>query len=160
MKKLRLLKSILIRTHTTQILLSYLLFLLADALVIQLADPHINTYRDALWYCYAVVSTAGFGDIVVTTLIAKTASVLLTIYSLIVIALVTGVIVNSYNQLIQIQQKETLAAFVDKLQRLPELSQEELTIMSERAKLFLDEKNNSIFKKTKKNQGHENEKSD
>ena len=49
MKKLRLLKSILIRTHTTQILLSYLLFLLADALVIQLADPHINTYRDALW---------------------------------------------------------------------------------------------------------------
>ena len=107
-----------------------------------------------------MVSTAGFGDIVVTTLIAKTASVLLTIYSLIVIALVTGVIVNYYNQLIQIQQKETLAAFVDKLQRLPELSQEELTIMSERAKLFLDEKNNSIFKKTKKNQGHENEKSD
>jgi voltage-gated potassium channel len=146
MKKLRVLKSILIRTHATQILLSYLLFLLADALVIQLAEPHIHTYRDALWYCYAVISTVGFGDIVVTTLIAKTASVLLTIYSIIVIALVTGVIVNYYNQLIQIRQKETLAAFIDKLQRLPELSQEELTIMSERAKLFLGEKNEKTEK--------------
>ncbi len=138
MKKLRILKSILVRTHTTQILFSYLLFILADALVIQLAEPQIHTYGDALWYCYAVLSTAGFGDIVVSTLIGKIASVLLTVYSLVAIALITGVIVNYYNQIIQIRQKETLAAFIDKLEHLPQLSREELAEMSEKAKQFFD----------------------
>lgn len=141
MKKLRILKSILVRTHTTQILFSYLLFLFADALVIQLVEPRIHSYSDALWYCYAVISTAGFGDIVVSTPIGKFLSVLLTIYSLIVIALVTGVIVNYYNQLIQIRQKETIAAFIDKLEHLPELSPEELAAMSEKARLFFNKKN-------------------
>ncbi len=142
MKKLRILKSILVRTHATQILFSYLLFVLADALVIQLAEPQIHSYRDALWYCYAVISTTGFGDVVVSTPIGKIISIFLTIYSLIVIALVTGVIVNYYNQLIQIQQKETIVAFIDKLEHLPELSQEELAAMSEKAKLFFNEKTN------------------
>jgi len=140
MKKLRILKSILVRTHTTQILFSFLLFIFADALVIQLAEPQIQSYRDALWYCYAVISTAGFGDIVVSTLIGKIASVLLTVYALVAIAIITGVIVNYYNQIIQIRQKETIAAFIDKLEILPKLSQEELAEMSEKAKLFFDKK--------------------
>lgn len=140
MKKLRILKSILVRTHTTQILFSYLLFILVDALVIQLAEPQIHTYSDALWYCYAVISTAGFGDIVVSTLFGKIASVLLTVYSLVAIALITGVIVNYYNQIIQIRQKETLTAFIDRLEHLPQLSREELAEMSEKAKRFFDKK--------------------
>ncbi len=140
MKKLRILKSILVRTHTTQILSSYLLFIFVVALVIQLVEPQIHAYGDALWYCYAVISTAGFGDIVVSTLIGKIASVLLTVYSLIVIALITGVIVNYYNQIIQVRQKETLAAFIDKLERLPELSREELAEMSEKVNQFMDKK--------------------
>lgn len=106
--------------------------------MIQLAEPKINTYLDALWYCYAVISTAGFGDIVTITLIGKIASVLLTIYSLFVIAIATGVVVNFHGQLIQIRQKETVAAFADKMQHLPELSQEELQELSEKVKLFLD----------------------
>ena len=60
----------------------------------------------------------------------------MTAYSIVVIALVTGVIVNYYNQLIQIRQKDTLAAFTDRLQRLPELSKEELEEMSANAKEF------------------------
>ena len=140
MKQLRVLRSVLIRTHANKILFSYIIFLLLDALVIMAADPAIASYGDALWYCYAVISTAGFGDIVVTSVIGKIASVLLTVYSVLVIALVTGVIVNFYNQLIQIRQKETLSAFVDRMQRLPELSREELMEMSERAKQFAEQK--------------------
>lgn len=138
MKRLRILNFILRRTHTYPILFTYLIFLLADALVILLVEPDINTYGDALWYCYAVLSTAGFGDIVATTFIGKAASVLLTVYSLLVIAIVTGVVVNFHSQLIQIRQKETLAAFVDKLEHLPELSLDELKEISERVKLFSD----------------------
>lgn len=140
MTRLRILKSILVRTHADKILLTYLVFIGIAALLIQMLEPEINRFVDALWYCYAVISTAGFGDIVVTTFPAKVISVVLTVYSIIVIALVTGVIVNYYNQLIQIRQKNTLASFVDRIQRLPELSREELEEMSVNAKQFFQDK--------------------
>lgn len=138
MKRLRILKNVLVRTRTSKILLSYIIFVLIDALVIMLADPEITNYGDALWYCYAVISTIGFGDVIVTSVIAKVCSVLLTVYSILVIALITGVVVNFYNQLLQVQQKETISAFADRLQRLPELSKEELKEISDNAKKFMD----------------------
>lgn len=137
MKKLHILKNVLVRTHADKILSTYLIFVLLSALVIRVIEPGISSLPAALWYCYAVISTAGFGDVVVTTYIGKLISVILTVYSLLVIALVTGVIVNYYNQLIQIRQKETLAAFTDKLQRLPELSKEELEEISRNARQYL-----------------------
>lgn len=142
MKRLRILNSILKRTHTYPIIFSYLVFVLADALVIQIVEPDIHSYADALWYCYAVLSTAGFGDIVAATFIGKTASVLLTVFSLFVIAIATGVVVNFHSQLIQIRQKDTIAAFIDKLERLPELSKEELEELSKKAIHFRDEMKN------------------
>lgn len=140
MTRLRILKSILVRTHADKILLTYLVFIAVAALLIQVLEPGIDRFMDALWYCYAVISTAGFGDIVVTTFPAKVISMVLTVYSIIVIALVTGVIVNYYNQLIQIRQKNTLASFVDRIQRLPELSKEELEEMSANARSFFQDK--------------------
>ena len=90
--------------------------------MIQLVEPDINRYGDALWYCYAVISTAGFGDVVAVTYIGKMCSVLLTIYSIFVVAIATGVVVNFYTQMVELQRKETLAMFMDQLERLPELS--------------------------------------
>lgn len=136
MKKLRVLKTILIRTHAADMLAGYLVFVLAAALVIQMAEPEIYNYGKALWYCYAVISTTGFGDVIVTTGIAKAVSVLLTVYSLFVIAIVTGVVVSYYNQIIQLQQEETIAGFMDRLEKLPELSEEELKELSLKASYF------------------------
>ena len=81
MKKLKLLWMILKRTKATQILSGYIVFLFVSAAIIQLVEPDINHYGDALWYCYAVLSTAGFGDIVAITFIGKLVSVLVTIYT-------------------------------------------------------------------------------
>ncbi|WP_448864432.1 ion channel [Dorea sp.] len=136
MKKLRILWGILKHTHADRILLGFVLFLLVDAAVIQIVEPDINRYGDALWYCYAVISTAGFGDIVAVTFIGKACSVLLTIYTLFVVAIVTGVVVNFYTQLVELQRKETLAAFMDKLERLPELSKDELETISRNIKRY------------------------
>ncbi len=137
MKKLKILRTVLVRTRAMELLISYLLFFFLSALIVTLAEPEIHSYGQGLWYCYAVMSTVGFGDLVAVTLLGRLVSVLLTLYSLVIIALVTGVIVNFYSQLIQLRQKESLAAFADKLQRLPELSREELEVMSEQAKQFL-----------------------
>lgn len=136
MKRLKLLWMILKRTKATQIILGFVLFIFANAAVIQLVEPNINRYGDALWYCYAVISTAGFGDFVTVTFIGKIYSVLLTIYAIFVIAIVTGVVVNFYTQMVEMQRKETLIMFMDKLERLPELSKEELESISRKVREF------------------------
>lgn len=119
MKRLKILWVILKRTRADRILSTFVLFLLAAAAVIQLVEPDINRYGEALWYCYAVISTAGFGDVVAVTFLGKVCSVLLTIYSLFVVAIVTGVVVNFYSQMVEMQSRETLTMFMDKLERLP-----------------------------------------
>ena len=127
---------ILKRTKATQILSGYIVFLFASAAIIQLVEPDINRYGDALWYCYAVLSTAGFGDIVAMTFVGKLVSVLVTIYTIFVVAIVTGVVVNYYGQIVEMQRRETAMMFLDKLERLPELSKEELEDISKRVKKF------------------------
>ena len=126
------------RTKAHRILIAYVLFVLISALAIVILDPQIDRYGDALWYCYAVISTAGFGDVVATTMLTKIISLLVTIYSTLVIAIVTGVVVNYYTEVIDIQKKETFTAFVDKLEHLETMSKEELRQMSQQAKKFKD----------------------
>ena len=125
---------ILKRTKATQILSGYIVFLFVSAAIIQLVEPDINRYGDALWYCYAVLSTAGFGDIVAMTFVGKLVSVLVTIYTIFVVAIVTGVVVNYYGQIVEMQRRETAMMFLDKLERLPELSKEELEDISKKGK--------------------------
>ncbi len=136
MKKLRILRDILRQTNSDKFLISYVLFVLADALVIWLVEPGIKGYFDALWFCYEVVSTTGFGELVVATAIGRIASVLLTVYSLLVIAIITGIVTNFYIQIMQRRQNGTLANFRDRLEHLPELSREELATLSEEVKNF------------------------
>lgn len=134
MKKLRILKSVLQKTKADKIIFGFLAFLFACAFIILLVEPDITRYGDALWYCYAVFSTIGFGDIVATAFVTKVISVLITIYALFAIAVVTGVIVSFYNSCVEAQFKESKEIFLDKLQRLPELSKEELEEMAKKAK--------------------------
>ena len=138
MKRLRVLRNILVRTKTDKILIAYVVFVLLSALLIVLFDPAITSYADALWYCYAVISTAGFGDVVATTFVSKILSLLVTMYSTIVIAIVTGVVVNFHTQIIEMQQKETITAFMDKLEHLENMSKEELKEISAKVKKFND----------------------
>ena len=134
--RLKLLGNILRHTGADRVLLSFTGFVFVDAALIWLFEPTIKTYGGALWYCYAVISTAGFGDVVVTSLIAKILSVVLTIYALLALAILTGVVVNFYNQVIEIRDKETIRSFMDQMERLPELAQEELETLSGQVKRF------------------------
>lgn len=138
MKRLKILNFIMKRTHMYPIIISYLAFVFLDALLILLVEPGITSYGDALWYCYVVMATVGFGDIVAVTFVGRIASVLITIYALFVFAMATGVVVNFHSQLIEIQQKNTLAAVANKLDLLPEMSKEELQDVADKVKQVLN----------------------
>ena len=134
MKKLRILRMVLHKTRADRLVLSFLAFLLVTAAVLWAVEPNIPTYRDALWYCYAVISTAGFGDLVAVTFVGRICSVLVTIYAIFVVGIVTGVVVSYFQQSVQIQFEDSKVAFLDKLERLPELSKEELEEMAAKAR--------------------------
>ena len=134
MRKLRILRRILKQTGADTILSGFAAFYAACAVIIWLREPQISTLGDALWYCYAVITTIGFGDVVVTTLLAKVISVVLSIYSVLVIAIVTGVVVNFFNQIVQLKHSETLTAILDRLEHLSEMSGDELEELSEKVK--------------------------
>ncbi|MBQ8828169.1 MAG: two pore domain potassium channel family protein [Clostridia bacterium] len=134
MKKLRILKSVLKYTHADKIVIGFAVFVFISALIIMLFEPGINTYSDALWYCYAVITTIGFGDIIAVTFASRIISLLLSIYSIVVIAIATGVVVSYYNKTIQIKYNESKELILNKLENLHKLSKEELKELSDNVK--------------------------
>lgn len=131
MRRLRILNRILKQTGADRLLYGFVVFYILCAAVIWLCEPGIQTMGDALWYCYAVITTVGFGDVLVTTPLARIISVILSIYAILVIAIVTGVVVNFFNQIVELRQSETMMSMLDKLEHLPEMSGSELEEISQ-----------------------------
>ena len=134
MKKLRILRMVLHKTKADRLVLSFVGFLLVTAAVVWAAEPSIPTYGDALWFCYAVLSTSGFGDFTAVTFVGRICAVLVSIYAIFVIGIVTGVVVSYFQQSVQVQFEDSKMAFLDKLERLPELFKEELEAMAAKAR--------------------------
>ena len=63
-----------------------------------MVEPNITTFWDAMWYCFAVVTTIGFGDLYAITPLGRILTVVLGIYGIVVVAIMTSVIVNFYNE--------------------------------------------------------------
>ena len=93
-----LLRQILLKTYAGEILLGLVVLVLASSLVLSLVEPGMQNYEDALWYCFAVITTIGFGDLKAVTLLGRILSVVIGIYGIIVVALLTSIIVNFYNE--------------------------------------------------------------
>ena len=134
LKNFRVLRRIMKETHATKVWYTFLIFFFICAVLIWLLEPDIETYGKALWYCYAVVTTIGFGDLIVHSFISKIISVALSIYAAGVIAIMTAVVVNYFNHLVELRRKESLTALIEKLKILPELPKEELEELSEHFK--------------------------
>ena len=97
--KLNILMNIIRETYVMEILLGLLLMIIACSSIMSTLEPNMENYGDALWYCFALVTTIGFGDISATTLVGRVLSVFLGIYGIVVVAIITSVIVNFYGEM-------------------------------------------------------------
>lgn len=127
---------VLKRTGTLKIFSGYLLFLCGAAAVLTVLEPGIKTFGDGVWYCFVAATTIGFGDICVVTRLGRVITVLVAVYGILMTAMVPGVVVSYYMEYLKIREKETISIFLEKLERLPELSKEELEELSRRVKRF------------------------
>ena len=73
-----------------------------------MTEPAIETFGDGLWYSFSVVTTIGFGDKVVVSTISRILSVILGIYGLLVVAVITSIIVNFYNETKDKEEKKAI----------------------------------------------------
>ena len=97
--KLRVLMNIVRETYVLEVLLGLLLMIIVCATMFSTLEESMSGYGDALWYCFALVTTIGFGDITAKTAIGRILSVLLGIYGIVVVAIITSVIVNFYGEM-------------------------------------------------------------
>ncbi len=92
------LMQIIKKTYTIEILYGLFTLIVATSIMFMNFETCFNNFGDALWYCFAVVTTIGFGDFVATSFVGRILTVMLGIYGIIVVALITSIIVNFYNE--------------------------------------------------------------
>lgn len=136
MKRNKILWRVLKRTGTNKLLYGYLVTLFVIAVAIIFIEPNINTLQDGLWYCFNVLTTIGFGDVIAVTLAGRILSVVLSVYSILIIAVIPGVVTSFYLETVKVRSNESMEKFLYDLERLPELSKEELDQLSEKVKNF------------------------
>ena len=128
----KILYIVLQRTHFLENISVYLLVFFGFAYVIYRCESVFTTYGSALWYCFELVTPIGFGELTAVTRIGKMLSVILSVYSIGMIAIITSTVVTYHQMKVKAQENDAFLLLMDQLERLPELSQEELKHISDK----------------------------
>ena len=136
MKALKRIGKLLNRTGAIKFFFAYLIILFISGIILSLIEPQVHGIFEGFYFCFVASTTIGFGDIVPVTIIGRIITIIDTLFGLLTVAMVPGVVVAYYTEYLKIKEKETVSTFLEKLERLPELSKEELTDLSERVKKF------------------------
>ena len=135
-RTLRLLRDAFKTAGADKIFSGYILWFFISAVPIWLWEPNINTYQDSLWFCFASATTIGYGDVSAVTLIGRIITVLLSIYSIGVVAIFTAVVASFFTDIARLKASDSAREFADDLEHLQELSKEELEQLSQRIKEY------------------------
>ena len=87
-----------------------------------------------VWFCFQAVTTIGFGDVVITSPVARIVTVVLSLYSFFYVAVITGAVVGVCQEMLKVRFGLSVAALIDKIEHLHELSPAELEELSKQVK--------------------------
>ena len=136
MKALKRIGKLLNRTGAIKFFFAYLIILLISGFILSLIEPQVHGIFEGFYFTFVASTTIGFGEIVPVTIRGRIITIIVTLFGVLTGAMVPGVVVAYYTEYLKIKEKETVSTFLEKLERLPELSKEELTELSERVKKF------------------------
>lgn len=106
------------------------------AFLLYLVEPQVTNLGDGLWFCFISYSTIGFGDITAVTPFGRILIIFITVYGMVVLAMVPGVVVSYYMEYLKAKESDTISTFLEKLENLPNLPKSELAEISDRVKEF------------------------
>ena len=86
------------KTNAAEILFGMLLLIIAFSLVLPVLEEDIPNFSSALWYCFAIISTIGFGDVAAVSILGRILSAILGGCGLVVVSVVMSIVVNFYNE--------------------------------------------------------------
>lgn len=95
---LKLLAKIIKKSYAPQIMVGLLILIISFSLILIKTEKTMTNIGDALWYCFAIITTIGFGDFTTVSIFGRILSVILGAYGIIVISLITSIIVNFYEE--------------------------------------------------------------
>ncbi len=132
MNKRKLLLRILKTSGMLKLIYIFLVFFAATMFLLPLWEPGIKTLGDSFWFCFSSITTIGYGDLTAVTTIGRILTALLSLYGIILVAIITGILVSYITELQKIRARESVAKFIDALDHLDSMSKEELTELSNR----------------------------
>ena len=133
---LRTLWSVTKRIGFHKVLAGFAAWFFISSLLTMLAEPGITRYGDAVWYSFVACTSIGFGDLVTTTFIGRLLTVILTMYEIVIVAMFSGVVVSYYLEVVHRKENAVIANFLDKMEHLTELSQDELREIQEKVRKY------------------------
>ncbi len=77
-----------------------------------MVETDITNFWDAMWYCFTVITTIGFGDFAAKSAVGRILTVILGIYGIVVVAILTSVIVNFYTE-VSAKDKEKSKEYIE-----------------------------------------------
>lgn len=112
----------------------FVVLFIVVTLIVDITEPAMGGLGNTAWLMFQVVTTIGLGDFAPTTAAGRVVTVVLSTYSVLFLALVTGAVVSYCQERLRIHRDESVVHFIDQLEHLPELSKEELADLSEKVK--------------------------
>ena len=122
--KLNVVSNIIKKSMVNEIILSLLILVVICSVYFTVVEPNIVSYVDALWYSFSVITTIGFGDVVITTTLGRILSVLLGIFGIAVVAVFTSFIVNFYNEMNRRREDKTIEKLLDETKKLEKIEEQ------------------------------------
>ncbi len=114
----------------------YAVFFIIVAVLLRVIEPGISTVGEGLWYCFETATTIGFGDLAAVSTLGRILTIILSLYSIGVVAIFTAVITSFFMDVAKARMNDSVKEFLDDLEHLPDLSEEELRNLSDRIKKF------------------------
>lgn len=134
MKKFKILLKIIKLSSVDKLIYGFVLFVFLNAFILEIFEPSIKNYGDAIWYSFVSFTTIGFGDFVATTFIGRISTVIVSLYGILIVGIIPGIIVSYYQEVMNIKKNNNITEFLNDLEDLPNLSKEKLLEISNKVK--------------------------
>lgn len=131
---LKLLRTVLVNSGLGHMSLLFAIAFVVCAVLLGIVDPGVGGLGNAIWCCFEAVTTIGFGDVPVKTLVGRVLIVVLSVVSIFFLAVLTATVVNYFSELMRARRDESVALFMGKLEHLEDLDRDELAELSARVR--------------------------